>query len=88
MQRSCGLSQVRNERSWRLTFLPWHGSGKGSWTTFALHQLNWISQGNSQTFSHGDCKAIEMPLDPKTKLKKNVNKDDEMVEINTWPIQA
>ncbi len=28
-----------------------------------------------------DCKDIEMPLDPKTKLKKNVNKDDEMVKV-------
>ncbi len=28
-----------------------------------------------------DCKAIEVPLDPKTKLKKNVNKDDEMVKV-------
>ncbi len=28
-----------------------------------------------------DCKAIEVPFDPKTKLKKNVNKDDEMVKV-------
>ncbi len=28
-----------------------------------------------------DCKAIGVPLDPKMKLKKNVNKDDEMVKI-------
>jgi hypothetical protein len=28
-----------------------------------------------------DCKAIGVPLDPKTKLKKNVNKDDEMVKV-------
>jgi hypothetical protein len=28
-----------------------------------------------------DCKAIEMPLNPKTKLKKNVNKDDVMVKV-------
>jgi hypothetical protein len=27
------------------------------------------------------CKAIGMPFDPKTKLKKNVNKDDEMVKV-------
>ncbi len=26
---------------------------KGSCTTFALHQPNWIFQGNSQMFSHG-----------------------------------
>jgi hypothetical protein len=28
-----------------------------------------------------DCKAIRVSLDPKTKLKKNVNKDDEMVKV-------
>jgi hypothetical protein len=28
-----------------------------------------------------DYKAIRVPLDPKTKLKKNVNKDDEMVKV-------
>jgi hypothetical protein len=28
-----------------------------------------------------DCKAIKVPPDPKTKLKKNVNKDDEMVKV-------
>jgi hypothetical protein len=28
-----------------------------------------------------DYKAIGMPLDPKTKLNKNVNKDDEMVKV-------
>jgi hypothetical protein len=27
------------------------------------------------------CKAIGVPLDPKTKLEKNVNKDDEMVKV-------
>jgi hypothetical protein len=32
-------------------------------------------------FCMEDCKAIEMPHDPKTKLKKNVNKDDEMVKV-------
>jgi hypothetical protein len=31
-------------------------------------------------FRMEDCKAIGMPLDPKTKLKKNV-KDDEMVKV-------
>jgi ATP-binding cassette subfamily B (MDR/TAP) protein 1 len=29
-----------------------------------------------------DYKAIRVPLDPKKKLKKNVNKDDEMVKIS------
>jgi hypothetical protein len=28
-----------------------------------------------------DCKTIRVPFDPKTKLKKNVNKDDEMVKV-------
>jgi len=32
-------------------------------------------------FRMEDCKAIEVPFDPKTKLKKNVNKDDEMVKV-------
>jgi hypothetical protein len=32
-------------------------------------------------FHMEDCKAIGMPLDPKTKLKKNVNKDEEMVKV-------
>jgi hypothetical protein len=32
-------------------------------------------------FRMKDCRAIKMPLDPKTKLKKNVNKDDEMVKV-------
>jgi hypothetical protein len=29
-----------------------------------------------------DCKTIGVPLDPKTKLKNNVNKDDEMVKVS------
>jgi hypothetical protein len=32
-------------------------------------------------FHMKDYKTIEVPLDPKTKLKKNVNKDDEMVKV-------
>jgi len=32
-------------------------------------------------FCMEDCKVIKMLLDPKTKLKKNVNKDDEMVKV-------
>jgi hypothetical protein len=32
-------------------------------------------------FCMEDCKAIGVPLDPKTKLKKNVNKDDETVKV-------
>jgi len=51
------LLQVKEElsrkTSWRLAFLPWHGSGKGLCTTFSLHQPNWVSQGDSQMLSHG-----------------------------------
>jgi hypothetical protein len=32
-------------------------------------------------FRMEDCKAIGVPLDPNTKLKMNVNKDDEMVKV-------
>jgi ATP-binding cassette subfamily B (MDR/TAP) protein 1 len=32
-------------------------------------------------FRMEDCKAIGVPLGPKMKLKKNVNKDDEMVKV-------
>ncbi len=32
-------------------------------------------------FCMEDYKAIGMPLDPNTKLKKNVNKDDKMVKV-------
>jgi hypothetical protein len=32
-------------------------------------------------FRMEDYKTIGVPLDPKTKLKKNVNKDDEMVKV-------
>jgi len=32
-------------------------------------------------FCMEDCKAIEVPLNPKTKLKKNENKDVEMVKV-------
>jgi hypothetical protein len=32
-------------------------------------------------FRMEDCKAIRLPLDPKTKLKKNENKDVEMVKV-------
>jgi hypothetical protein len=28
-----------------------------------------------------DCKAIKIPIDPKTKLRKNKNKDVEMVKF-------
>jgi hypothetical protein len=32
------FSKVRNERSWRFAFFPWHESGKGSCKTSSLHQ--------------------------------------------------
>jgi hypothetical protein len=32
-------------------------------------------------FRMEDCKTIGVPLDPKIKLKNNVNKDDEMVKV-------
>jgi hypothetical protein len=33
-----------------------------------------------------DCKAIEVPLDPNTKLKNNVNKDDDMVQVHVQQV--
>jgi hypothetical protein len=48
-----------------------------------LHYINQIGY-LKKIFKHfciEDCKAIRMSLDPKTKLKKNVNKDDEMVKV-------
>jgi hypothetical protein len=46
-----------------------------------LHQPNWLFQEILKCFHMDDCKTIEVSLDPKTKLKKNVNKDDEMVKV-------
>jgi hypothetical protein len=34
-----------------------------------------------KSFRMEDCKAIEVPFDPKSKLKKNENKDVEMVKV-------
>jgi hypothetical protein len=49
---------------------------------FSLHQPNWMYfKKILKYFRMEDCKAIRVPLNPKTKLKKNVNKDDEMVKV-------
>ncbi len=47
----------KSSKSWGFSFLPWHGSGKGSCTTFVLYQPNWVFQGNYQTLSHGGLKS-------------------------------
>jgi hypothetical protein len=41
----------------------------------------WVSQRDSLAFSHGGLQSHQIPLDPKTKLKKNMNKDVEMVRV-------
>jgi hypothetical protein len=45
-----------------------------------INQIGYLKE-ILKCFHMEDCKAIGMPLDPKTKLKKNVNKDDEMVKV-------
>jgi cytochrome c biogenesis protein ResB len=45
-----------------------------------INQIGYLNE-ILKRFCMKDCKAIGMPLDPKTKLKKNVNKDDEMVKV-------
>jgi hypothetical protein len=45
-----------------------------------INQIRYLKEILKQ-FRMEDCKAIGVPLDPKTKLKKNVNKDDEMVKV-------
>ncbi len=47
---------------------------------FYINQIGYLKE-IFKCFCMEDCKAIEVPLDPKTKLKKNVNKDDEMVKV-------
>jgi ATP-binding cassette subfamily B (MDR/TAP) protein 1 len=47
---------------------------------FCINQIGYLKE-IFKCFYIEDCKAIRMPLDPKTKLKKNVNKDDEMVKV-------
>jgi hypothetical protein len=45
-----------------------------------INQIGYLKE-IIKRFCMEDCKAIGVPLDPKTKLKKNVNKDDEMVKV-------
>jgi len=44
------------------------------------NQIGYLKE-NLKRFRMEDYKAIGVPLDPKMKLKKNVNKDDEMVKV-------
>ncbi len=45
-----------------------------------INQIRYLKE-ILKRFRMEDCKAIGVSLDPKTKLKKNVNKDDEMVKV-------
>ncbi len=45
-----------------------------------INQIGYLKE-IFKRFCMEDCKAIRVPLDPKTKLKKNVNKDEEMVKV-------
>jgi hypothetical protein len=45
-----------------------------------INQIGYLKE-NLKRFCLEECKAIEVPLDPKTKLKKNENKDVEMVKV-------
>ncbi len=45
-----------------------------------INQIGYLKE-IFKRFRMEDCKAIGVPLDPKIKLKKNVNKDDEMVKV-------
>jgi hypothetical protein len=45
-----------------------------------INQIGYLKE-ILKCFRMEDCKAIGVPLDPKTKLKKNVNNDDEMVKV-------
>jgi ATP-binding cassette subfamily B (MDR/TAP) protein 1 len=47
---------------------------------FYINQIRYLKE-IFICFRMEDYKAIRMPLDPKTKLKKNVKKDDEMVKV-------
>jgi hypothetical protein len=47
---------------------------------FYIKQISYLKE-ILKHFRMKDFKAIEMPLNPKTKWKKNVNKDDEMVKV-------
>ncbi len=45
-----------------------------------INQIGYLKE-ILKRFCMEDCKAIGMPFDPITKLKNNVNKDDEMVKV-------
>ncbi len=45
-----------------------------------INQIGYLKE-ILKRFRMEDCKAMGVSLDPKTKLKKNVNKDDEMVKV-------
>jgi ATP-binding cassette subfamily B (MDR/TAP) protein 1 len=47
---------------------------------FYINQIGYLKE-IFKCFRMEDCKAIGVSFDPKTKLKKNVNKDDEMVKV-------
>ncbi len=46
-----------------------------------INQIGYLKE-ILKCFYMEDCIAISGPFDPKTKLKKNVNKDDEMVKVS------
>jgi ATP-binding cassette subfamily B (MDR/TAP) protein 1 len=45
-----------------------------------INQIRYLKE-ILKRFCMEDCKVIRVPLNPKMKLKKNVNKDDEMVKV-------
>ncbi len=47
---------------------------------FYINQIGYLKE-ILKCFRMEDCKAIGVPFDPKTKLKKNENKDVEVVEV-------
>jgi hypothetical protein len=47
---------------------------------FYINQIGYLKE-ILKRFHMEDYKAIRVPLNPKAKLKKNVNKDDEMVKV-------
>jgi hypothetical protein len=50
------------------------------WNILYINQIGYLKE-MLKCFCMEDCKAIRMPFDPKTMLKKNVNKDVEMVKV-------
>jgi hypothetical protein len=47
---------------------------------FYINQIGYLKEILNHFYME-DCKAIKVPLDPKIKLKKNMNKDVEMVGV-------